>query len=934
MLPRYCIILCLSAIGQIAFSQVPDLERDILPFMEKHCFDCHDDGEDSKGNVDLGAAYEDANLHSKTWLKALRSIEFHDMPPATRKQQPATLEREMFIHWANHQLSKPDPKFGQINPGAPVLRRLTRLEYNNTVRDLLGLHTDVFMFTERLPLNSHEFYQPQSGTMPAALNVRVRELGQKYDVLLRHSGLPGDSKAEHGYSNQGDVLNLTPLLLEKYVTLAQEIAFHPDLLTRAEKLQELFPNANSQKSATSTSRKPNRIVNVTGKIAPNGNVQKEASQNAFSLKQFQSDLELAYKEDRGGIYNVSNSGTVAGKGGLIQLAYGQSGGRLIKVNPNADLWEVSFATAEESSGGLLFTNKNKGEKVFELTFQLDQKIPGSGIAQLGIVVLGRRNQTGSVSLTAKFSDGSSTQLLVDLPTGTSSDNTFVCFQAPKNQTIRKLELDGSKFSGDYVLFDDLGFITRDQASTNQLVGVELPKDEVTPVPKKKAPFTVDPTLAKKPLKIRLKKILSRAFRRPPTSEEIDLYEKVYQQSIHSGQSEELALRNTLRAILCSPNFLYRAETLTTGEPVVRKLNNHELATRLSYFFWASMPDDALLQAAAQSSPWTDSDISKHVIRMIKDPKSRELAEAFAFQWLQLNELFGSKPDNRRSRDYYGGPQGKYNMGGEMIAETLLLFETILVENRNILELLDANYAYLNPRLIKHYRLSSHFERELQSLQKRDRNGKIVDDNGTFIRVKLPNRKRGGVFTSGATLTLTSLPLRTSPVYRGAWMTEVLFNRPPPPPPAMVDELGEDDQKFEEAGLTLRQKLEDHRSKTACMGCHGRIDPLGFALENYDPIGRWRDNYSKSPVDSSGELFANRPYNGPIEFKDALLLRKEDFVHAFIEHLMTYALGRHLQPYDQATIRQLVQQSKENDYRFQDLLVAIATSWPFRNTISD
>lgn len=216
--------------------------------------------------------------------------------------------------------------------------------------------------------------------------------------------------------------------------------------------------------------------------------------------------------------------------------------------------------------------------------------------------------------------------------------------------------------------------------------------------------------------------------------------------------------------------------------------------------------------------------------------------------------------------------------------------------------------------------------ELKSAESLDKNGRRRLDNQRWFRCQLPDRTRGGVLCMGSTLTLTSLPLRTSPVYRGAWAAEVILNRPPPPPPAAVDELGADDRDIQEAGLTLREKLAVHAEKASCAGCHSRIDPLGFPLENYDVIGQWRDSYGKFPVDPGGVLMGQHEYDGIVAFKNALLERKVDIRKAFIRHLFTYALGRHAGVLEEKAIDQIERATRDGG--LQDVIIAIATCEEF------
>ncbi len=417
----------------------------------------------------------------------------------------------------------------------------------------------------------------------------------------------------------------------------------------------------------------------------------------------------------------------------------------------------------------------------------------------------------------------------------------------------------------------------------------------------------------------------RAFRRPVSDEEIAPYLAIYENALAGGTSRESATAEAIRAVLSSPRFLLIAEN-AGGDGAVRRLDGYEIANRLSYFLWASMPDDELFAAAENGELDTSAGIEKQAHRMLRDPKSKELSDSFAYQWLRLNVLLGSQPNARRFPKFYAGTKGKETLAAPMLQETLLLFETCLIENRPLFDLIDPDFTWLNPRLIQFYGFETEFAEHLASAESLDKNGRKRLDQSKWFRCQLPDRKRGGILCMGSTLTLTSLPLRTSPVYRGAWVTEVLFNRPPPPPPAMVDELGADDEAMQDAGLTLRQKLEQHREKAACAGCHTRIDPLGFPLEKFDAIGQWRESYGKFPIDSGGKLMNRYAYRDVVEFKDVLAERKADFHRGFIQQLLTYGLGRHLEPADEIAIVEVAAIAEKGG--LQDVIVAVATSYPF------
>lgn len=291
------------------------------PILETHCNYCHGlPDEYPEGDLSLaGFDSREAALHSpRTWKKVLNAIEGYEMPPSG--EEPLTAEDQTkLIAWIQGLVA--EPEFGDArNPGRPVLRRLTRLEYNNTVRDLLGLETDVFMFSERLPFEK-SYFDSAADKMPERLQIRSREYGARYPVLLPDAGLPSDSRAEHGFTNRGDAQNFSAAQLEQYVELAEQIAFHPELLSRAERMQT-------------------------------------AGASVFSLEEFRQRLQTAFEEDRGGVYNFAENAnsTIAGKGGVLRLAFGKHASRVLGVNPSEDIWNAAFATAEERSGDALLTH--------------------------------------------------------------------------------------------------------------------------------------------------------------------------------------------------------------------------------------------------------------------------------------------------------------------------------------------------------------------------------------------------------------------------------------------------------------------------------------------------------------------------------------------------------------------------------------------------
>ncbi|VTT99795.1 protein containing duf1588 : Uncharacterized protein OS=Pedosphaera parvula (strain Ellin514) GN=Cflav_PD4822 PE=4 SV=1: Cytochrome_CBB3: PSD3: PSD3: PSD5: PSD4: PSCyt3: PSD2 [Gemmataceae bacterium] len=674
----------LSAVLVVAAPvRAADFERDVAPVVAKYCGACHG-AQKPKGGLDL-AKYRtaaDARADKPVWKTVAESLRGREMPPEG-KPQPTDAERKAVEEWVAAALAEADLG-GARDPGRPVLRRLTRLEYNNTVRDLLGLSTDLFPFPERLPFKK-AYFDPAAGKLPPQVRVDAYEYGARIPALLGHAGLPGDNRAEHGFSNRGDALNLSPLLFEKYLAVADDLLAVPKLAQAAPRLS-----------------------------------------------------------------------------GLLAAA-------------------------------------------------------------------------GRPSVKAKLAE-----------------------------------------------------------------------------------------------------FLARAFRRPAADAKVEKYLRPYDAAKARGATEAEAVRESLAAVLASPDLIFLSEPLDPKQGPVRPLDGYELAARLSYFLWASAPDDELLAAAKAGTLADPAELERQARRMLKDRKVRELSESFAVQWLRLNELWSAHPD-RRFKTFYSGPQGKGTLHADLMAEALLLFEAVLVEDRGVLDFVNADYGYLNKRLIAHYGLTEQFKKQMEDgglLAPDDRAGLAVQRQKystaeqQWIRVRWPDRTRGGFLTCGAVLTLTSTPQRTSPVKRGAWVLESLYNRPPAAPAVMVEPL--DEKPAEKSGKTVRAKLEAHRSNPACAGCHAKIDPPGFALENFDPVGGWRTADGPLPIDAAGVLPDGRRFDGPAAFKDAVLAKKDEFVRGFVEHLLSYALGRALEHYDTPEVERIAAAVARDGYRLSRAVAEVVKSYPFRH----
>jgi hypothetical protein len=390
----------------------------------------------------------------------------------------------------------------------------------------------------------------------------------------------------------------------------------------------------------------------------------------------------------------------------------------------------------------------------------------------------------------------------------------------------------------------------------------------------------------------------RAYRRPVTHEEMARFVRLLEATRSGGDSHERGVRLALQAILTSPHFLFRVET---GGPD-GWLTDFELATRLAYFLWSSPPDDELYRQACQGRLRQEQTLTRQVRRMLRDPKSAALAEHFAGQWLQTRSLKEFTPDPARF------PQFDEPLRLALLRETELFFDHVVRADRSVLELLSADYTFANDRLARHYGLAGVHGPE-------------------FRKVALAGTGRGGVLTHGGVLAVTSNPTRTSPVKRGKWILENLLGERPAAPPPGADNLSEAAGALP-AG-TLRQQMERHRRDARCASCHAALDPLGFGLENFDAVGAWRSRDGGQPIDASGTLPDGRSFRGPDELRALLAERAPDFVRCLTEKLLTYALGRELQPADACTVERIVRRLAANGQRFSSLVLGIVTSEPFR-----
>jgi cytochrome c553 len=407
----------------------------------------------------------------------------------------------------------------------------------------------------------------------------------------------------------------------------------------------------------------------------------------------------------------------------------------------------------------------------------------------------------------------------------------------------------------------------------------------------------------------LETLLPKAFRRPVQPDEIDRFLTMYDRAAERGDPYEERIKLALKAVLVWPDFLFRIEQ-KHDQPGIYPLSQFELATRLSYFLWSTMPDETLFRLAEQQRLQDPKVLAAQVDRMLDDPRSRTFMSSFVGQWLGTQDIGGRVAPLLTELQSYYTPE----VAADLRAQPILLFDRILGEDRSLLELLSANYTHLTRRLARFYQI----EDQVKGL-----------DDSEFHLVQWPDNRRAGLIGLGGILAMTSRYQETSPVLRGAWALETLLGTPVPPPPPDVPPLKTDADSVK---LPVRELLARHRADPSCSACHNMMDPIGLGLENFDWMGRWRDKGADGkPIDAMGSLPSGEKFNGPVELRQALLDRKDDFIRNLAGRALGYALGRSLQDGDSCTVQRLVQTVAKDNYRGRTLIREIVQSVPFRDT---
>ena len=404
-------------------------------------------------------------------------------------------------------------------------------------------------------------------------------------------------------------------------------------------------------------------------------------------------------------------------------------------------------------------------------------------------------------------------------------------------------------------------------------------------------------------------LVRRAYRRAPGENDLESLLSFYQQERNRTGRFEGGIEMALRRILADPEFIFRFEpppaSAAPGHPY--RISDTELASRLSFFLWSSIPDEELLNLAIQNKLHEPAVLARQTRRMLADPRARALVNNFAEQWLYLRDLKNANPDSREFPDFDD------NLRQAFQRETEMLFESVVHEDRSVLDLLNADYTFVNERLAKHYGIPGVYGPD-------------------FRRVAVPRDARRGLLGQGSFLLVTSNANRTSPVQRGKWVLENLLGSPPPLPPPNVPPLKENSNGT--VASSVRERMQEHRANPVCAGCHKIMDPIGLALENFDGVGRWRDTDSGAKIDGSGQLVDGTPIDGPSSLRQALLNRPEAFVGTMTEKLLMYGAGRETKYYDMPVVRSVMREAAPDRYRFSDLVLGIVKSAPFQMRVKE
>ena len=920
-------------------------EKDVVPILKKYCYECHD-ADIHKADLALDSYKTTADVRGapKHFESVLRNVTRHEMPPEDAAAFPTDAEREMIAQFIERELFQLDP--ANPDPGRVTLRRVNRAEYDNAIRDLVGV----------------EF-------KPAA-------------------DFPPDDSG-YGFDNIGDALSLPPILMEKYFAAADRVMDQAIVTDPIQSRVHRVPASLAQVGFNAVGDRGDGWVQLISLEEDDVAVELPVAAAGDYLVRFQayatkvggalvgqgSEKPIEFKEDPGptkiwlalndafvreftvttdeknpGVYEArlgvpagrqSFRATMrrkrAGDNELVML-----NGRLGKQQPGivyvkwmeiegplvAATQRIRPGRAEVSGEGRLLSD---GSRVLDQNGEVATTIEVAREGEFILRAQGYAYQAGSEPVRMEFRvDGKPLHAfdvltpgeMIPLPRQRVFSPQLLVPQ-PQVYEFRTRLPNGkhtfsAAFTNDFTDPKNENPNLRDRRLVLQhLEVVDLSAPVLTPpVPPPLAELFALHGAAKNETAARalIGEFVRRAWRRPVAPVELDRLARLYRGARDDGDSFEAGVKLALKAALVSPHFLFIGEfpaapVASTATPApahavtskAAPLTEFALASRLSFFLWSSVPDEELLALAERGE--LRRNLVPQVRRMLASPKAHALVENFANQWLEVRSLGNLQPDKKMF------PEFDATLRNAMQRETELFFAHVMREDRSVFDFLRGDYTFVNARLARFYGLPG-----------------VTGDE--FQKISLAGTPRRGVLTHASVLTLTSNPTRTSPVKRGKWVLENLLGTPPPPPPPNIPELDDKDRKL--TG-TLRQQMQQHSTNATCASCHARMDPIGFGLENFNAIGAWRERDGESTVDASGKFASGDTFSGAAELSAVLAQKRaDDFRRCLAEKMLTYALGRGIEYHDRPAVNQIRESLRAGDDTFSALILSVARSFPFQN----
>jgi len=851
----------------------PTFEDTVQPFLAKNCYACHN-AKLSTSGLNLQAFTDESSVLKQRdeWEKIVKRLSAGEMPPKPMPRPDAAALQQV-TNWIQDEFDRAD-RNAKPDPGRVTARRLNRAEYNNTVQDLLGVSFQP----------ADDFPQDDSG---------------------------------YGFDNNGDVLSLSEVQMEKYLSAAEMVArtavYGPQSAKpvtaryqsagrrRPGDFDALFFNTHPWMSITNydeTGLSMPNSFHAMHRFPVTGDYVIRATPDNGLRPRGSEPLEMAVFIDGVQVGITTIDGDLEGKTQEFP----------VRVTAGEHWVAVAFPRQFE---GLppLYGGKNPSKR----PIPPPRRRGGNGAAPGGAGASLGPNGQAQAPAAASAAGGAN-------PAPATAN------KAPAATNKTPAAANNNDDAASAVFFTPPGAPPGTQLSRPDNMGVQSleiggPRNaDTAPSPESLKKIFIcgeykgsHPAGCDREIVAHLARL---AYRRPVTKLEVDQLMAQATRVRLRGDPFEEQIAVAIEAMLVSPNFLFRIEKDPPASRVVRastaastasqepdsyRLNDYDLASRLSYFLWSSMPDDELMRAAGTGTLHQPDVLNAQVRRMLKDPKIIRLVENFGGQWLQFRALESHAPD------FYKFPLWDNYLRISAVKETGMFFENIIREDRSITDFLDADYTFANQYLADYYGLH--------------------DVKGTdFRKVSLAGTPRRGLMGQVSVLTASSYGNRTSVVLRGKWILENILNAPPPPPPPNVPEL---DQANVGEDATLRQRMEVHRANAVCASCHSKMDPLGFGLENFDAIGSWRDKDGKSPIDASGTLPDGKHFNGPVELAAMLSSQRDVFAQCLTEKMLTFALGRGVESSDRAAVRKITAEVIASQYKFSSVVLGIVNSVPFQ-----